>query len=154
MDQRESRIAETHKTSHNFVMKFNSLTLLAVIIAASSSPSAIYWSDGDSGRFNGQRLRLANVDAPETGSMKQSGGAKCEQERAMGFEAKAYIVTLTRDADIEITHSYGTDRYDRLVVDLSADGIDVGASGIAAGYLRAWPHENGRALVAKPDWCD
>ena len=46
--------------------------------------SSIYWSDADSGRLGKLKFRLANVDAPETGSMKQRGGAKCEYERELG----------------------------------------------------------------------
>lgn len=38
--------------------------------------SSIYWSDGDSGRLGKLKFRLANIDAPETGSLKQRGGAK------------------------------------------------------------------------------
>lgn len=120
------------------------------------SPSAaqIYWSDGDSGRLNGMHFRLANVDAPETGGVGARGGAKCEAERELGYDAKAFMVALTRDADLVITQDYGTDRYDRLVVDLSADGIDVGTKGVAEGHLGAWPHKGRRALGKKPNWCE
>jgi len=120
---------------------------------AQDSEPAIYWSDGDSGRLDGMKFRLANIDAPETGSMKQRGGAKCEAEREIGFEAKAFIVEFTRGKQIKITRDYGEDRYDRLVVDLSADGVDVAQAAVAAGHLRPWPHEKGRAQAPKPDWC-
>lgn len=131
------------------------LTATAVFLAACAhAENSIYWSDGDSGRLNGIPFRLANVDAPETGGVGARGGAKCEEERALGYEAKAYIVELTRGASLVIERDYGKDRYDRLVIDLSANGRDVGAAGIAAGHLRSWPHENGRALSPKPDWCN
>ena len=115
--------------------------------------SSIYWSDGDSGRLGKLKFRLANIDAPETGSMKQRGGAKCEAEREIGFEAKEFIVEFTRGKEINITRDYGEDRYERLVVDLSADGVDVAQAAIAAGHLRPWPHKKGRAQSPKPDWC-
>jgi len=115
--------------------------------------STIYWSDGDSGRIDGVKFRLANVDAPETGSLKQRGGAKCELEREKGYNAKAYIVALTKSGKVKVERDYGYDRYQRLVVDLSVDGVDVGERAIAEGVLRAWPHQNGRALSEKPDWC-
>ncbi|GAA6157384.1 hypothetical protein NBRC116588_28570 [Pyruvatibacter sp. HU-CL02332] len=41
----------------------------------------IYWSDGDSGRIGEMKFLLADVDAPETGSLTQRGGARCEAER-------------------------------------------------------------------------
>ena len=65
------------------------------------------------------KFRLANVDAPETGSLKQRDGAKCELEREKGYNAKAYIVALTKSGKVKIERDYGYDRYQRLVVDLS-----------------------------------
>jgi len=113
----------------------------------------VYWSDGDSGRLGSLKFRLANIDAPETGSMKQRGGAKCELERELGFEAKAYIVGFTKDKTIRIVRDYGKDRYGRLVVDLEADGLSVAKAGVTAGHLRDWPHIKGRAQSPKPNWC-
>ena len=115
--------------------------------------TSIYWSDADSGRLGELKFRIANKDAPETGSLKQRGGAKCEAERELGYEAKAYMVGFTKDKLIRIERDYGEDRYGRLVVDLSADGEDVGNAGVETGHLRDWPHKNGRALSPKPDWC-
>lgn len=113
----------------------------------------IYWSDGDSGRLGKLKFRLANIDAPETGSLKQRGGAKCESERELGYQAKGYIVQFTKDKIIHIIRDYGEDRYGRLVVDLEADGSDVAKAGVDAGHLREWLHKNGRAQSPKPDWC-
>ena len=63
------------------------------------------------------------------------------------------MVGFTKDKEIRIARDYGEDRYGRLVVDLTADGVDVAAAGKAAGHLRDWPHKNGRAQAPKPDWC-
>ena len=119
----------------------------------SKAYSSIYWSDADSGRLGKLKFRLANVDGPETGSLKQRGGAKCEYERELGYEAKAYIVGFTKDKTIRIVRDYGEDRYGRLVVDLEADGSDVGKAGVDAGHLKDWLHIKGRAQYPKPDWC-
>lgn len=121
--------------------------------ASQSKSPPLYWSDADSGRYDGVKFRLANIDAPETGSLKQRGGAKCEKERALGYAAKAGQIKFTTGKSIELVRDYGRDRYGRRVVDMSANGEDVGAAGIRQGYLRHWPHENGRALAPKPDWC-
>ena len=115
--------------------------------------SSIYWSDADSGRLGKLKFRLANVDAPETGSMKQRGGAKCEFERERGYESKAYIVGFTKGKAIRVVRDYGEDRYGRLVVDLEANGSDVGRAGVESGHLRDWLHIKGRAQYPKPDWC-
>ena len=85
--------------------------------------------------------------------MKQRGGAKCEFERELGYESKAYIVGFTNDKAIRIVKDYGEDRYGRLVVDLEADGSDVAKAGVEAGHLKDWLHIKGRAQYPKPDWC-
>jgi len=126
----------------------------ASVEMVSTTPStSIYWSDGDSGRLDGMKFRLANVDAPETGGVGARGGAKCEYERELGFDAKAFMVELTRDAELVITSSAGPDRYEREVITLSVNGRDIGEAGIEAGHLGPWPHKGRRALTKKPDWC-
>lgn len=143
-------------------MKHALLPLFAVLVAcadpaaqtnSTTTSSNIYWSDGDSGRIDGMKFRLANVDAPETGGVGARGGAKCEFERELGFEAKEFMVELTRNADLVITSNSGADRYDREVITLSANGQDVAEAGKAAGHLGDWPHKGRRALSKKPDWC-
>lgn len=129
------------------------------IVERSTSPTpfgieSIYWHDGDSGNIDGRAFRLANVDSPETGSVDAAiGAANCELERQLGYDAKEYVVELTLNAELVVTRDFGKDRYGRSVLELSANGKDVGESGVAAGYLRAWPHDGGKALVDKPDWC-
>ena len=113
----------------------------------------IYWSDGDSGRIDGQPFRLANVDSPETGGVGARGGARCEAEREIGYDAKEFIVALTRNADVQIAQSYGEDRYGRLVVDLTVNGRSLAEIGMEAGHYQPWPHRGQRALAPKPDWC-
>ena len=125
-----------------------------IAIEAESQPaSSVYWSDGDSGRIDGMKFRLANIDAPETGGIGSIGGAKCELERERGFEAKAFMVEATKGKVLQITHSYGPDRYDREVVDLSVDGQNLAEQAIEAGHIKPWPHKGRRALQPKPDWC-
>ena len=120
---------------------------------------SIYWSDGDSGKIkydNGKAIsfRLNGVDAPETGGVGAAiGGAKCELERERGFDAKEWVVTVTRDVELNIAKDYGLDKYERLVIDLSANGEDVASSGINMKHLKPWPHKGRRALSKKPDWC-
>ncbi|MCR9077664.1 MAG: thermonuclease family protein [Hyphomonadaceae bacterium] len=143
-------------------MKWIMLPVFLVVVACADPQAAtittepassIYWSDGDSGRIDGMKFRLANVDAPETGGVGARGGAKCEAEREIGFDAKAFMVELTRDAELVITSNSGPDRYEREVITLAANGVDVGEAGIEAGHLGPWPHKGRRALAKKPDWC-
>ncbi|MBA4338044.1 MAG: nuclease [Hyphomonas sp.] len=119
--------------------------------AATETPLTVYWSDGDSGRLSdGTKFRLHGIDSPETGSMKQRGGAKCESERALGFEAKEAALELTRGKQVTISEMRGTDRYERTVVRLELDGKDLAALLVAGGTHRTWDYD-GREK--KPDWC-
>jgi len=115
--------------------------------------TSIYLSDADSGRLNGIPFRFANVDAPETGGVGAYGGAKCEAERALGFEAKAFMVDLTRDRSLTVVSNTGLDKYDRYVVILHDEGRDIRQDGLDAGHMRPWPWKGKRALKPKPDWC-
>ena len=93
------------------------------------------------------------MDSPETGGVGARGGARCETEREIGYEAKEFIVALTRSADVQIAQSYGEDRYGRLVVDLTVNGRSLAEIGMEAGHYQPWPHRGQRALAPKPDWC-
>lgn len=143
------------------VIGFVAFVLIAGFGARYASESAqattelggtVYWSDGDSGRLSdGTRFRLHGIDAPETGSMNQRGGAKCEAERALGFEAKAVAVELTRGKTVRVSEIKGRDRYGRNVVRLSLDGEDVASLLMADGTHKRWDYDS---RAPKPDWCD
>lgn len=135
------------------------LAMVAVMLAFPAfAQHKVYWSDADSGRYYGELrekkawipFRLHGIDAPETRSMMQRGGAKCEREIELGFASKAAANALTRDARVDITAAYGFDMYGRLVVDLSAAGQDVAGALVASGYARVWDYDGG---APKPDWC-
>ena len=119
-----------------------------------ASKPSIYWSDGDSGRIDGVKFRLANIDAPETGRIGQRSGAKCTEEVELGIQAKAFVISLTNVANLSIIKNYGEDRYDRLVIDLSVNGEDIAAIGTRKGFYKSWKHENGRSVEKKPSWCN
>lgn len=111
----------------------------------------VYWSDGDSGRLaDGTKFRLHGVDAPETGSTKWYRGAKCEQERELGYAAKAHVLDLTRGTPLVVTRDYGQDAYGRLVVDLALDGRDLGTLLVDSGSHQVWDYDGGDP---KPNWC-
>jgi endonuclease YncB( thermonuclease family) len=128
-------------------------------LASGSSPEPpsrkpgkpLYWSDGDSGRLpDGTRFRLHGVDAPETGGVGKRGGAHCEAERAIGYEAKAAAVALSRGAVVRVIRDYGPDQYDRRVVDLAIGETDLGAALVSGGTHLGWDYDGG---AKKPDWC-
>lgn len=118
---------------------------------AAAPKLTVYWSDGDSGRLSdGTKFRLHGIDAPETGSMKQRGGAKCEHERVLGFEAKEAALELTRGKTVTVSQVRALDKYERTVLTLDLGGRDVAALLVAGGTHRSWDYD-GRQK--KPDWC-
>ena len=145
------------------ILVLSSVVLTANCAQAQSEPreiKSIYWSDGDSGRItlqSGEVLKfgLNDIDAPETGGVGAAiGGAKCEKERELGFEAKEWAVEFTRDVEIVITDDHGDDRHGRNIFDLAANDNDVGQAGIAAGVYGSWRHDGKRALEPRPRWCE
>ena len=129
------------------------LFVFALLCAACSADdlSNVYWSDGDSGRIDGEKFRLHGVDAPETGGVGAYGGAKCEEERELGFDVKAEVVEFTRGRAIEVARRYGPDRHRREVVDLSIEGSDLGDILVSRGLLKPWDYDGGKP---KPSFCD
>jgi len=131
------------------------LLIFSVFAHGNPKPKpSIYWSDGDSGRIDGVKFRLANIDAPETGRIGQRSGAKCLEEVELGKQAKAFVISLTNDANLNILKNYGEDRYDRLVIDLSVNGEDISTIGTRKGFYKSWKHKNGRSVEKKPSWCN
>ena len=125
------------------------LLVLASCVQAETKPvTEIVWADGDSGRVDGIRFRLAEVDAPEMGR-----SAECAYERELGRAAKRYVESVTASGRVQLVDWGETDRFDRLVVDLIVDGKSVIDLGIANGHLEEWPHLNGRSIGPKPFWC-
>jgi len=120
--------------------------------------SSIYWSDGDSGRITLADLtvikfRLDDWDAPETGGVGAAiGAAQCELERDRGFKSKEFMVENTRDGVSYVT-SGESDNYDRLLVDVLVDGIDIAPLAASKGHLKSWRHDGKKALESRPDWC-
>lgn len=116
--------------------------------------TSIYWHDGDSGVIDGVKFRLADVDAPETGGVGAVNGARCEAERAAGFEAKAWIIDATKGRKLVITGGDAKpDKWGRRVLTLTADGMDLGKLAVASGHLKPYVFENGRSKGKKPGWC-
>ncbi|MFN7055691.1 thermonuclease family protein [Hyphomonas sp.] len=119
--------------------------------ASTELGGTVYWSDGSSGRLSdGTRFRLHGIDAPETGATTQRGGAKCEAERELGYDAKAAAVELTRGRQVVVTEIVSRDRYGRNVLRLSLDGRDVGEMLVESGMHKVW---NSDSREPKPDWC-
>lgn len=75
--------------------------------------------DGDTFAIGSERVRLENIDAPE------SFRSRCEAELVAGLKAKERLAELLRAGPVEIIRS-GEDRYRRTLARVRAGGRDVG----------------------------
>lgn len=89
--------------------------------------------DGDTVWWEGEKIRLADIDAPEM-------RGRCEAERARAIAARDRLVQLI-NADTVAIHRTGTDRYGRTLARLGT----VGEQLIAEDLAVRWPRRR--------NWC-
>lgn len=87
-------------------------------------------------------LTIYDIDAPEAGS-----GAQCQKERELAERSTRYLAQLLEGRIVLMEH--GKDRYGRVLVGVTAEGVAVGPAMIAAGLARAY--EGGRR--DRMQWC-
>jgi endonuclease YncB( thermonuclease family) len=124
-----------------------SVTLATGALAASSASAATgrvrYVTDGDTFRLeSGERIRIANIDAPET----HAGQAKCRAEIALGLAATKRVRALLDHQKVTFVRVGRS--YNRTVARVTFDGHDLGQTLVAMGMAKPWPH-----YKPKPDWC-
>ena len=139
---------------HNFLI----FVIIGAVLATScsdlpaQSATDIYWADGDSGTLDGLEFRLSDLDAPETGPVGSPRGAKGPEEQRAGYAAKDYMRAQTHSSVVSYS-VHDKDRYGRIVVRVSVDGVSLEPRAMDAGHLKPWPHINGKPVRSKPDWC-
>lgn len=102
--------------------------------------------DGDTITLDRERIRIANIDAPEIGN------PKCDAELRLGHVAKRRLEELLGSGRITIHRGDPkdgrmTDRYGRTLATVTVDGRDVGRILVAEDLARPW---TGR----RRSWCD
>ena len=90
--------------------------------------------DGDTFRLGTERMRIANIDAPET-YRGICGGAR---EVSLGRQAAARLQVLMNGGRLDIERQ-GHDGYGRTLVRVRAGGHDVGARLVEERLARYWP---------------
>ena len=98
--------------------------------------------DGDTIRYAGQKIRLADIDAPEISS------PQCASEAALGQRAKQRLVALINAGPFEVVPAGGhdIDRYGRQLRIIRRDGRSLGDILVAEGLARRWSG-------ARRSWC-
>lgn len=89
--------------------------------------------DGDTVWWNGEKIRIADIDAPEI-------NGRCARERDLAVAARTRLVQLLGARPVTITRT-GTDRYGRTLARMG----NVGERLIAEGLATRWPRRR--------DWC-
>lgn len=97
--------------------------------------------DGDTFWLAGQKVRLADINAPET---HQAG---CAAEQALGDRATRRLIALLNQGPFELNvEGRPRDKYGRLLRVATRRGHSLGAQLVAEGLAEPW---RGR----RSDWC-
>lgn len=112
-------------------------------VAASSTVVLI---DGDTVDIDGVRIRLLDIDTPETFH------SRCEAELALGLKAKQRLRELVASGPVTY-EPHGHDRYGRTLARVYAGPVNVGAVLLDEGF--ALPYQPGREakLARLRAWC-
>ncbi|MNE27977.1 Endonuclease YncB precursor [compost metagenome] len=98
--------------------------------------------DGDTLWINGEKVRVADIDAPEVST------PKCSSELALGNEATHRLIELVNEGPFQLQAWPGrdTDRYGRKLRVLVRAGQSLGDRLVKEGLARTW---SGR----REPWC-
>lgn len=98
--------------------------------------------DGDTFIFDGSKVRIADIDAPEI------GGAQCDLEYRLGMRAKFRLVDMLNVGHFELRPLAGRnrDRYGRELRVLTRNGRSIGGELIKEGLARKW-------VGKREPWC-
>jgi micrococcal nuclease len=90
--------------------------------------------DGDTFLIAGEKIRIADIDAPET------GGAQCASEAELGARATARLRELLNQGPFELQsyRSRDADQYGRKLRVVMRDGMSIGEILISEGLARRW----------------
>jgi endonuclease YncB( thermonuclease family) len=97
--------------------------------------------DGDTFWLGGQKIRIADINAPETHS------AGCAAEQTLGDRAALRLVSLLRAGPFELeVRGRATDHYGRALRIVTRNGQSLGAQLVAEGLAEPWRGK-------RSDWC-
>ena len=117
------------------------LMLAATFALCAEGPRTTCVVDGDTFWLNGEKVRIADINAPETHS------AGCPAEQALGDRATRRLIGLLNAGPFTLdTEGRATDRYGRLLRIVQRGGRSLGGQLVAEGLAEPW---RGR----RSDWC-
>lgn len=122
---------------------YHTLSALA-IFAAAALCHTVTVHDGDTIRCDGEKVRIANIDAPEL-----PGSSRCDPRQlrgganpswcdfSVGYASRDALSAFLRSGPVAIKR-LGTDPYGRTLATLSVRGQDAGAFLVANGMAKWW----------------
>jgi len=117
------------------------LTLAATIALCGSAPRQTCVVDGDTFWLNGEKIRIADINTPETGQ------AACPAERARGEAAKRRLAALLNAGPFALeVRGRAQDRYGRALRVVMRGGRSLGGQLVAEGLAEPWRGK-------RSDWC-
>ena len=117
------------------------LMLAATFALCAEGPRTTCVVDGDTFWLQGDKVRIADINAPETHS------AGCPAEQALGDRATRRLISLLNVGPFSVdTEGRATDRYGRLLRVVRRGGRSLGAQLVNEGLAEPW---RGR----RSDWC-
>ena len=117
------------------------LMLAATFALCAEGPRTTCVVDGDTFWLQGEKVRIADINAPETHS------ADCPAEQALGERATRRLIGLLNAGPFTLdTEGRATDRYGRSLRIVHRGGRSLGAQLVAEGLAEPW---RGR----RSNWC-
>lgn len=113
---------------------------LGLAASAALACASVTVHDGDSIRCGGERIRIANIDAPE-----MPDSPKCKDARRkyawcdfqLAYDARDALSALLSRGEVQIRR-LGTDPYGRTLARVTVNGIDAGEYLVSKGLARRW----------------
>lgn len=117
------------------------LLLAAGFALCAAAPRTTCVVDGDTFWLDGEKVRIADINAPET------HGAACAGERARGEAATRRLIALLNAGPFRLEAGpRERDRYGRLLRTVTRGGRSIGERLVAEGLAEPWRGHRG-------DWC-
>lgn len=117
------------------------LPLVMAFALCAEAPRTTCVVDGDTFWLQGEKIRIADINAPETHS------AGCPAEQALGEKATRRLIQLLNAGPITLeVQERETDRYGRALRIVTRKGRSLGAQLVREGLAEPW---RGR----RSDWC-
>lgn len=108
-----------------------------IALCPASGPRHHCVVDGDTLWWQGEKIRIADIDAPEL-------HGRCQAERALAIAARDRLAQLVNARSVTIART-GKDRFGRTLARLSVDGRSIGEQLKREGLAVRWPN--------RKDWC-